>query len=729
MYLSLFLGTISPVWARSIPVERRYGIAQKGVRFPPGPPNKIKMPKKIYSLAQKIIENSFYLLFFLTPLFLTTVNYELFEFNKMLLTYGLTAIILSAWAIKMILQKRIIFQKTPLFWPLLLFLGSQIAATICSINPHTSIFGYYTRLNGGLLSIIAYLILYFAFTSNINQTHPRFIRRCLTALTVSAFLVCGYGILEHWGIDDQYWVQDVKNRVFSTLGQPNWLAAWIDSLIFLPIAGFLNSQAQKSKKLLITYYLLLITLYTCLLFTGSRSGFLALIIIYPFFWLTAFISFKDKKQLLKPFLITTTSFLFLTLLFTPPIKSISCFNFSQFTQFDSPQGISTTEDIRKVVWKGAVALGKKYPILGTGVETFAYSYYWTRPQEHNLLSEWDFLYNKAHNEYLNYFATTGILGLGSYLLLIGSFIFWNIKILRKSSTSPIYLALFFGWLTILITNFFGFSVVAVNLLFFLIPAMIYAIINHKQPNKVRALRVMPQHFKSITRLSTFQKINIGFVFIFILYTSYFMLSYWLADYHFNKAEKLQKQGQYPLAHQEYQQAMQKNPQEPLYKNNAATNLAYLSLLSAQQKEASLAAQFALQSEELAQKALSENPYHLNFYRQYAQTLYVLSQIDNHQYLEKIKTALYAAQKLAPTDPKITYNLGVIEYKLGDKEQAINWLEKTIAMKPNYEIARLWLAKFYQAKEQNQKAQEQLEYLLKYINPENQEAKEMLKEIT
>ena len=637
----------------------------------------------------------------------------------MLLTYGLTVIILSAWTIKMILQKKIIFQKTPLFWPLLLFLGSQIAATIYSINIHTSIFGYYTRLNGGLLSIITYLILYFAFTSNINQAHPRFIRRCLTALTASAFLICGYGILEHWGIDDQYWIQDVKSRVFSTLGQPNWLAAWINSLIFLPIAGFFNSQTKNLKKLSIIHYSLSIILYTCLLFTGSRSGFLALVIIYPFFWLTAFISLKNKKQLQKPFLITTISFLFLTILFTPPIKSISYLDPSQLTQFDSTQGISASEDIRKVVWKGAINLGKKYPILGTGVETFAYSYYWTRPQEHNLLSEWDFLYNKAHNEYLNYFATTGILGLGSYLFLIGSFIFWNIKMIKKPST-PIHLALFSGWLTILITNFFGFSVVAVNLLFFLIPAIIYAINNRKQ------LKTNDAQFTN--KLSKFQKISLGLVSLFIFYTLYLILSYWLADYHFNKAEKLQKQGQYSLAYQEYQQAMQKNPREPLYKNNAATNLAYLSLLFTQQKEASSAAQFALQSEELAQKALFENPYHLNFYRQYAQTLYVLSQIDNHQYFEKIKTALYAAQELAPTDPKITYNLGVIEYRLGNKEQATIWLEKTITMKPNYEIARLWLAKFYQAKEENQKAQEQLEYLLKYINPENQEAKEILKEL-
>jgi putative inorganic carbon (hco3(-)) transporter len=60
--------------------------------------------------------------------------------------------------------------------------------------------------------------------------------------------------------------------------------------------------------------------------------------------------------------------------------------------------------------KGAWELTKKYPLFGSGVETFAYSYYNVRPVEHNLVTEWDFLYNKAHNEFLNYAATTGFVG-------------------------------------------------------------------------------------------------------------------------------------------------------------------------------------------------------------------------------------------------------------------------------------------------------------------------------
>ncbi|MEK9179052.1 MAG: O-antigen ligase family protein, partial [Patescibacteria group bacterium] len=92
--------------------------------------------------------------------------------------------------------------------------------------------------------------------------------------------------------------------------------------------------------------------------------------------------------------------------------------------------------IRKLVWQGAVKLGLKYPLFGTGVETFAYAYNFTRPAAHNQTSEWDFVYNKAHNELLNYFANTGFFGLFSYLLLFGAFLIPAVKILYIVSFPP-----------------------------------------------------------------------------------------------------------------------------------------------------------------------------------------------------------------------------------------------------------------------------------------------------
>src|SRR5882724_6149882 len=122
-------------------------------------------------LCDKIIAISFYTLLFLVPLTFSGNTSELFEFNKMWITFGATIIIMVAWLSKMTLQRKIVIQRTPLDIPLLLFLLSQIISTIFSLDPHVSWWGYYSRFNGGLLSTICYILLYYAFVSNLNIKH------------------------------------------------------------------------------------------------------------------------------------------------------------------------------------------------------------------------------------------------------------------------------------------------------------------------------------------------------------------------------------------------------------------------------------------------------------------------------------------------------------------------------------------------------------------------------
>ena len=93
--------------------------------------------------CNRVIKIGFYLLFILIPLILTPWNYELFEYNKMMVTYALTIIIVGAWAIKMVAQKEVRIAKTPLDIPIALFLSSQLLSSLFSMDPHVSWFGYY----------------------------------------------------------------------------------------------------------------------------------------------------------------------------------------------------------------------------------------------------------------------------------------------------------------------------------------------------------------------------------------------------------------------------------------------------------------------------------------------------------------------------------------------------------------------------------------------------------
>lgn len=716
--------------------------------------------EKLEKISQKIIEYSFYTLFILTPLILTPWSYELFEFNKMITVYLLTTIIVGAWLIKMVTSRRFVFQRS--FWdiPLLLFLFSQFLSFWFSVDRHTSFWGYYSRFNGGLLSIICYSLLYWAFVSNINKTQTK---QLLKIILATGFIVAGYGIAQHFGVDAHLWVQDVKSRVFSTLGQPNWLAAWLAALIPLTWGLALNPKFQtlNSKRFehleirisnlfktsslgfrIFICYLLFTIYYLCLLFTRSRSGFLGFLAAFLVFWGAIFwLQRKNWRPIKKSFLIFT--FLFLLLTFITDYSWIPLINKLKFapsisknkqteSQTKTPAAsllISESGDIRKVVWRGAIEIWRHYPVFGTGPETFAYTYYWYRPREHNDLSEWDFLYNKAHNEYLNYAATTGTIGLISYLILIGSFLFWSIKNIKYkisnikntnknskieiSATCCLLFAFFSGFVSILVSNFFGFSVVPIQLIFFLFPAFAVTFFYESK-----------QNYKIKSPITTPQLLIIFFLIFAICYLTFNIVKYWRADAYFAQGEKLNKAGQYDLAFNSLQQAIKLRSKEPIYHDELAWSAANLAVIANQQKDSSLSTKFIQIALEESEQSLKTSPYHLNFWKTKAKIAWRLAEINPEYYKLALESLTYAS-KLAPTDPKIKYNLGLAYLALGENDQAIATLEEAVTLKPNYEDPRWALSLLYEQRGEIQKAREHLEYILKNINPLSQKAKEKL----
>ena len=709
----------------------------------------------------KIIQYSFYSLFILVPLILTPYNYELFEFNKMLTVYFFTIIITSAWLIKMILNKQVIFKKTPFTIPLLIFLTSQVISTILSIDIHTSIWGYYSRFHGGLLSTISYILLYFAYVSNMTigselqanadpdpigtSSEPStFIQNTLKVILSTGLIVSLYGIAEHFGIDKNLWVQDVQNRVFSTLGQPNWLAAYLITLI--PISTHFSLKNQK-------YHFFTLTFYITLLFTKSRSGLVGFGLAWSIYWLLILLKNKIKSFPFKPFIIINSLLLLTTLIigtsYTPNLRTVLkkgdtlTGNLAEsqvgtakpegVTLADSPsdlgppatsQGGSKSSDIRKVVWQGALNIYRHYPLFGSGVETFAYSYYNFRPTEHNLLSEWDFLYNKAHNEFLNFLATTGAFGLLSYLLIIICFIYYCLKNLKKSPLAPALLASYLG---LVVSNFFGFAVVPVALFFFLFPAMV---INH---GRRTVLDRRPEKISSRDSEAG-RTVLTGLVSLLTLYLLYSVIIIWKADRQFVLGKNYLQANQIQTAYAYLQKAITMRPNEPLFRSLYSESAAKMALLYHQNitpeqatKAATLRDQLVEESIKNSDLVITQNKVHLNFYKSRAKVFFLLSQIDE-KYHQNALTTLQQSINLAPTDPKLRYNLGLLYSQLGQTGLAEQTLKETIDLKPNYEAARFALGSLYQQTDRPDLAREQYQYILKHLNPQNLTVKEKLEKI-
>jgi tetratricopeptide (TPR) repeat protein len=97
----------------------------------------------------------------------------------------------------------------------------------------------------------------------------------------------------------------------------------------------------------------------------------------------------------------------------------------------------------------------------------------------------------------------------------------------------------------------------------------------------------------------------------------------------------------------------------------------------------------------------------------------LSQIDP-KYLDAAIASLKTAETLAPTDPKLTYHLGLVELTKGDTASALGDLEKSVSLKPNYLSAWFDLGKAYDLAKQPEKARQTYEFILRYLAPENPE---------
>lgn len=682
----------------------------------------------------RFISFCFYTLLFLVPLVLYIGTSELFEFNKMITVYVLTVLITGAWLAKMVVERRRIFRRTILDIPLVLFLISQILSTIVSFDTRTSLLGYYSRFHGGLLSTVSYSLLYWAWVSNMNKKRTK---KAIVILIISSILVSIYGVLEHFGIDKNIWIQDVQTRVFSTLGQPNWLAAFLVALI--PITWRQVLVATKRNKIFV--WTAISALFTLtLLYTKSRSGILGFLVAFAlFFGIYFLIKSKDNlaKRAKNSLWILIPILLLIVVVGTEWTPSVTeLVNKSPKPTTTKNQGpaleVGGTESgkIREIVWRGAIDIWKHYPILGTGVETFAYSYYNFRPVEHNLVSEWDFLYNKAHNEYLNIAANTGTVGILTYLsvVFVTLFILARAPLSEISFTKKLFkkeykkdlslwsLAFLSGYSSILVTNFFGFSVVPVGVLFSLLPALAISMNQEKDTSA--------KDFK----LENGEKIALFVIAFGVLFLLYSISKYWYADTLYAKGKAYNDANEPAQARNYLIQAVKYSPKEAIFWSELGQSDADIAAsLGDTTSATSSAKQFANQAIDETQKAVSLSPKNVNLRRTQASIYIKLAAIDLN-YLVNAQKTLEDAIKLAPTDAKLYYNLGLTDARIGKINEAIDVLKKTVNMKANYREARLALAILLNEQGQKTEAKEQLNYILTNINPNDSLVKQTLEEI-
>lgn len=718
----------------------------------------------------KIIRFLFYALFIATPLIMNSSTSELFEFNKMLFIYMITVLIALLWAIEVIIYKKKIIHNRVLSGAMLLFLLSQVLSTLFSIDVHTSIFGYYGRFNGGLLSIISYIVLFYAFLNHFDR------RSALTLLTlscISSVAVILWGLPGRFGNDlscyvfsgqftNSCWTDQFRpaERMFSTLGQPNWLGAYLAIHFFIGMY-FLEERLSKLKKganwqtvMFVMWVMYEILVFSGVLFTKSRSAMGSVMVgaaIAPLFVFAVKKNLKEVSILcgvvfmaiLVPVLVYKTGvasvdkYLTLSTYINRPVEMKSE---PQPQPAVSNQTVGFNTDvtdsfvIRKIVWKGAQELGMRYPLFGTGVETFAYAYYFVRPQIHNLTSEWDYLYNKAHNEYLNYFATTGFVGIATYLIMIAAvfWIAWKAVMIhkheKKHPVANIALYATLAYISILVTNVFGFSITIVNLFFYGIPALLLVTMMSEDTDRSPERRY--------AKLNRYQIALLASASLVAVYMLTFIVNYLYADIKYSAADKYGKGSDYQSAANLMQDALDMH-YEHVYEDKLSYYLANLSYAAAYQKEKDASDKLLQLSELYNSNSLKASPKNMLYWKTKVKNDYLFYQISlNPGYLKDGIEGLTTAAAIAPTDSKIPYSLSLFYSLLEDEEkdadakvqlqnQAISAINKAIELKPDYRDSYYLKGQLQKKFGDTEGARTTFQFILDKINPQDSEAKKEL----
>lgn len=294
--------------------------------------------------------------------------------------------------------------KTPLF-----IKTGLIFTFVCLLS---LLFTPLTLTTNQYLISISYTLRFFfylLFAWSIYSTESLEPTNISRLLIYSGLTIAILGLLQFIFLPDLQFLQPLGwdphyFRAASTFLDPNFLGAFLVIILLL-----IYPKSEKTKK---WSNLLLVLVYITLMLTFSRSSYLMFTI--------SFLTLSSLKRSIKLFIATLV------------LSAILLLGFQAYTQLVSkPHNIDRTKSasFRLNTWQQGLNLFQKSPLLGVGFNSYRFGL-----DQYDLSLDDNFLSSRGAttNDFslLYVLATTGVLGLASFLLFLGSLLkygFSNLK--------------------------------------------------------------------------------------------------------------------------------------------------------------------------------------------------------------------------------------------------------------------------------------------------------------
>lgn len=295
--------------------------------------------------------------------------------------------------------------------PLALFAGLVVAASVASVDPVQSFAGEPYQYQG-LVTVLLYVGSF--YVARISLGSSQGFRRLLMATVGTGAVVSTYGIAQRLGFDP-FWAGPPDDRIISSVGQPNDLAAYLD-LVVIAALGLWPTVGRGAR---IGLGAVVVVSLVALALTFSRGGYLGLAAALGVLLLPR-VRTLPKRRVGAMTLAIVAGALVLALV-VPTVRTIVASLAVRATAtFDLGEG---SVRFHLDQWRVGAQVALDHPLLGTGPETFPLVF---RPYLDDVLPAdraallGRFRLESPHNELIGVAAEMGLPALLAYVLFLAA---------------------------------------------------------------------------------------------------------------------------------------------------------------------------------------------------------------------------------------------------------------------------------------------------------------------
>ena len=294
-----------------------------------------------------------------------------------------------AWALRALIPdraSRMTPRTNPLVAPALCLIAVETAATVLAVNPSFSLWGSLER-GQGLLTLICYPLVGLIVASQMTGVHQA--RRLISAVQLAAVPILLIAAVQFAGWDFGL-VTDARSPIVSTLGRPNFVAAYLAMLMPLTLVW----AATATGRCRLGWGVLLATETAVLTLTRVRAGWLSALVgltVVLALWFRPRLAGWWRRPALRLAIVATGG------------ASVAA-------AIVAARAIGSGA-ARLAIWQGSLRLLFERPFLGYGPEALLLVFPKVYPPELVYHQGREYLVDRAHTFPLDWSLTVGVLGL------------------------------------------------------------------------------------------------------------------------------------------------------------------------------------------------------------------------------------------------------------------------------------------------------------------------------